>query len=103
MNLILQGSNPAAIDRIATLAHARRIAPINAAAWRCEGVNHSPESKEAIDAARVLQLIQRNKHYQLAGPDKLKVSADLFAVAERVARTKSLFGELAGAPAKVQA
>ena len=56
-----------------------------------------------IDAARVMQLIHRNKHYKLAGPDRLKVSADLHAVDERVARTKLLFGELAAAPDKVKA
>ena len=49
-----------------------------------------------IDAARVMQLIHRNKHYKLAGQDRLKVSADLHEVAERVARTKQVFAELAG-------
>ena len=49
-----------------------------------------------IDAARVMQLIHRNKHYKLAGQDRLKVSADLHEVAERVARTRQIFAELAG-------
>jgi transcription-repair coupling factor (superfamily II helicase) len=47
-----------------------------------------------IDAARVMKLIQKNKHYQLGGPDRLKVGADLHEVAERVARVKQIFGEL---------
>ena len=37
-----------------------------------------------------------NKHYKLAGQDRIKVSADLHEVAERVARTKQIFAELAG-------
>ena len=49
-----------------------------------------------IDAARVLRLIQRNRHYSLAGPDRLKVSADLHEVDERVARIRQIFNELAG-------
>ena len=49
-----------------------------------------------IDAARVMQLVHRNKHYKLAGQDRIKVSADLHEVAERVARTKLIFTELAG-------
>jgi transcription-repair coupling factor (superfamily II helicase) len=48
-----------------------------------------------IDAGRIIKLIQRNKHYKLAGPDRLKVSADLHEVAERVAKVKHVFGELA--------
>ena len=47
-----------------------------------------------IDAARVMQLIHKNKHYKLAGPDRLKVSADLHEVAERVTKVKQIFSEL---------
>ncbi len=49
-----------------------------------------------IDAGRVMKLIHKNKHYKLAGPDRLKVSADLHEVGERVARVKQVFSELAG-------
>ena len=49
-----------------------------------------------LDAARVMQLIQRNKHYRLAGQDRLRVSADLHEVGERVTRVKQIFSELAG-------
>ena len=49
-----------------------------------------------IDATRVMKLIQHNKHYKLAGQDRLKVSADLHEVDERVARVKRIFQELAG-------
>ncbi|HTN66621.1 MAG TPA: phosphoserine phosphatase SerB [Burkholderiaceae bacterium] len=53
MNLILQGPHAASqtIERIAALAHAQRITPINQHAWRCEGVSQSPELKAQIDAA----------------------------------------------------
>ncbi len=49
-----------------------------------------------IDAGRVMKLIHKNKHYKLAGPDRLKVSADLHEVGERVARVRQVFSELAG-------
>ncbi len=52
MNLILQGLNPerTAVERIASLAHASRVTPIDAQAWRCEGLNYSHELKALIDA-----------------------------------------------------
>ena len=49
-----------------------------------------------IDAARVMQLIQRNTHYRLAGQDRLRITADLHQVSERVARVRQVFGELTG-------
>jgi transcription-repair coupling factor (superfamily II helicase) len=49
-----------------------------------------------IDASRVIQLIQRNRSYRLAGQDKLKVSAEQHAVSDRVARIKGIFRELKG-------
>lgn len=51
MNLILQGLSPdrAAVDRIATLARAERIRPINAHAFRCEGVPVSSDLKKEIE------------------------------------------------------
>ncbi len=55
-----------------------------------------------IDAARIMQLIHRNKKYRLAGPDKLRVEADLHAVEERVTRIKQLFSELAAPPEPVK-
>ena len=49
-----------------------------------------------IDAGRVIKLIQKNRNYKLAGQDRLKVSADLHEVAERVAKVKQIFNELTG-------
>ncbi len=46
-----------------------------------------------IDAARIIQLIQRNRHYKLAGPDRLKVSEALPGLEQRVARVKTLLTE----------
>ncbi len=47
-----------------------------------------------IDAARVMQLIKKDKHYRLAGQDRLKISADLHEIGERIARVKQAFTEL---------
>jgi hypothetical protein len=41
-----------------------------------------------------MRLIHRNKHYKLAGQDRIRVNADLHEVGERVARTKQIFSEL---------
>ncbi len=49
-----------------------------------------------LDAGRVIELIQRNKNYRLAGPDRLKISGNLPEVGERVTRVKQIFSELAG-------
>ena len=46
-----------------------------------------------IDAARIIQLIQRNRHYKLAGPDRLKVTEAQPDLEKRVARVKSLLKE----------
>jgi transcription-repair coupling factor (superfamily II helicase) len=47
-----------------------------------------------IDAARIIQLIQKNKTYKLAGQDKLKVEALLPDVQTRVATIREIFREL---------
>ncbi|WP_026075828.1 phosphoserine phosphatase SerB [Noviherbaspirillum massiliense] len=53
MNLILQGqqADKTSVERIAALAGAKRITPIHAHAWRCEGVEHSGALKERVYAA----------------------------------------------------
>jgi phosphoserine phosphatase len=52
MNLILQGltTDRNAIDRIAALAHAERVVPIHATAFRCEGAQQSEEIRASVDA-----------------------------------------------------
>ena len=47
-----------------------------------------------IDAARVIQLIQRNRHYKLAGPDKLKIIEAIPDLDARVERVRAVLGEL---------
>ena len=47
-----------------------------------------------VDAGRIIQLIQRNRHYKLAGPDRLKVLEKLPDLCARVVRVKSLLNEL---------
>ncbi len=46
-----------------------------------------------IDAARVIQLIQKNRQYKLAGPDKLKVMEAIPDLEKRVGRVRALLGE----------
>ncbi|HYD78384.1 MAG TPA: phosphoserine phosphatase SerB [Paucimonas sp.] len=52
MNLILQGlaADTPTVERIAALADAKRITPINAQAWRCGEVDFSDALKQRIDA-----------------------------------------------------
>jgi hypothetical protein len=42
-------------------------------------------------------MIKRNKHYQLAGQDRLKISSDLHTIEERVKRANDVLAELAAA------
>ncbi|MES2318300.1 MAG: phosphoserine phosphatase SerB [Pseudomonadota bacterium] len=53
MNLVLQGPHATSdtLQRIAALAGAARVVPINARAVRCEGVQYSGELRQAADAA----------------------------------------------------
>ena len=46
-----------------------------------------------IDAARVIQLIQRNRHYKLAGPDKLRITEALPDLEKRIGRVKTILSE----------
>lgn len=52
MNLILQAPTPElpAIERIARMADAQRILPINERAYRCEGVRYTDALKAQVDA-----------------------------------------------------
>ena len=52
LNLILQGLTPdrPAIERIAAMANAERVAPIDQHAYRCTGVQYSPALKERLEA-----------------------------------------------------
>jgi len=57
MNLILQGpaADAAAVERIAALAGSASVSPAGAHAWRCAGVEPTPEARAAIDAACLAQ------------------------------------------------
>ncbi|MEW6314362.1 MAG: transcription-repair coupling factor [Pseudomonadota bacterium] len=50
-----------------------------------------------IDAGRIITLIQKNRHYRLNGPDRLKVSMGCDDAQERVAAIKHILKELGGA------
>jgi transcription-repair coupling factor (superfamily II helicase) len=47
-----------------------------------------------IDAARIISLIQKNRHYKLSGQDKLKIEKKLPLVADRVDAARAVFREL---------
>ncbi len=47
-----------------------------------------------IDSSRIIALIQQKKHYQLAGPDKLKIATRSADVARRTQLIQEIFREL---------
>jgi transcription-repair coupling factor (superfamily II helicase) len=51
--------------------------------------------KPPIEPAKVLSLVQRKKHYRLAGQDRLRIELKLPDVRERVAAVREAFSELA--------
>ena len=48
-----------------------------------------------IDSSRIIALIQQKRHYQLAGPDKLKIATRSADTARRVQLIQEIFRELA--------
>ena len=47
-----------------------------------------------IDAKRIIELIQKNKNYKLAGQDRLKIALDMPEVKERIAAVREIFSKL---------
>jgi transcription-repair coupling factor (superfamily II helicase) len=50
--------------------------------------------KPPVDAAKIMQLIQRERGYHLSGPDRLRIEAELPDVKARVAAIREAFSEL---------
>jgi transcription-repair coupling factor (superfamily II helicase) len=50
--------------------------------------------KPPIDPAKVLNLVQKRKNYRLAGPDRLRITAQLPDLKARVTAIREVFGEL---------
>jgi transcription-repair coupling factor (superfamily II helicase) len=50
--------------------------------------------KPPVDAAKIMQLIQRERGYRLSGPDRLRIEAELPDVKARVAAIREAFSEL---------
>jgi transcription-repair coupling factor (superfamily II helicase) len=48
-----------------------------------------------IDPGKIIALIQQKRHYQLAGPDKLKIATRSADVARRTQLVQEIFRELA--------
>ena len=47
-----------------------------------------------VDPARIIQLIQKHRHWKLNGPDKLRVTLDLPDAATRIAAARGLLNAL---------
>lgn len=47
-----------------------------------------------VDPAKIIMLIQSNRHYKLAGPDRLKIEVQLNDIAMRIVRIKELLKSL---------
>jgi transcription-repair coupling factor (superfamily II helicase) len=53
--------------------------------------------KPPIDGARIIQLLQRHRHWKLSGPSKLRVQTPSEGLAPRVQSVKELLKTLGGA------
>ena len=53
--------------------------------------------KPPLDGARILQLLQRHRHWKLSGPTRLRVQTPSEGLAPRVGTVKELLGTLRGA------
>jgi transcription-repair coupling factor (superfamily II helicase) len=54
------------------------------------------EPDPAVDAGRIIQLIQKNRHWKLAGPSKLRVAMVTSSLRERVAAARKVLEALRG-------
>jgi transcription-repair coupling factor (superfamily II helicase) len=77
--------------------------------WGVQKIDATPSSvaitfrpKAPVDGARIISLIQRNKHIKLAGNDKLRIERETKDVAERMQLLRDLFRNL-GQPTGVEA
>ncbi|MDB5839748.1 MAG: mfd [Herminiimonas sp.] len=52
------------------------------------------EPDPPIDAMRIIQLIQKNRHIKLNGPDKLRITASMPDLASRVSQVKATIRSL---------
>ncbi len=50
--------------------------------------------KPAVDAAKIIGLMQQRRNYRLSGPDRLRIEAELPDIKARVAAIRQAFGEL---------
>jgi len=47
-----------------------------------------------VEARRIIELIQSKRNYRLAGPNRLRISAQVPSVPERIAVIKGILKEL---------
>ena len=52
-----------------------------------------------VDAARIIELVQKNRHIKLAGNDKLRIERDLASPADRAQQVRDVLRAL-GTPVK---
>ena len=54
------------------------------------------EPNPPVDAMRIIELIQKNRHIKLNGQDKLRITASMPDLASRVLQLKSTMRSLVG-------
>ncbi len=79
--------------RLRLLAKAVDIRKIDAHA---EGLLLRFGPKTSVEPIRIIELVQKNQHIQLAGPDKLKVQKNLPQVSQRVEAAQHILQWLQG-------
>ncbi|HEU4620865.1 MAG TPA: hypothetical protein VFS42_01445, partial [Burkholderiaceae bacterium] len=52
------------------------------------------EKNAPVDPARVISLIQRNRHAKLAGPDRLRINQSVENIEDRVRLIRGMLAEL---------
>ncbi len=80
-----------ASHRLRMLAKPLGVQRVDASA---ESIALTFEQHPAVDPARIIQLIQKHKHWKLAGPNRLRVEAKAASVPERTRAVREIIGLL---------
>ena len=53
------------------------------------------EDQPSVDPGRIIQLVQKNRNWKLAGPNRLRIEAKTATLAERVIAYRKIVADLA--------